>query len=178
MSEQNARAPARRGGKFYLGWGLLIYSFVAYAGVAGVALTNLSNSQKVTVATAIAVSAEVCFAASAALLGRQFLGALRERWRRWRRQAAAPRPISRARHRTGLVLFVASIPLYYLAAAGPFLGLSHRQEMVWVIAVLLLSEALFYASVLVLGPGFWERLKQAFAWPGEPQPAPAAGPGS
>jgi hypothetical protein len=120
------------------------------------------------IATAVIISAEIAFWASAALLGKAFLAAAKARLREFfrRRISPAPRPVSRTRHAVGVGLLFASVLPYYIIAAIPFLELPRRLELRAIIVTLITGEGMFIASLLVLGGEFWGRLQRLFQWPG------------
>lgn len=129
----------------------------------------LSVAAAASIATGVIVSAEIAFWAGAALLGRSFFQALKSRilgWFRPRREGVPSRPISRARHYLGVTMLLGSGLFYYVAAAFAFLDLPRQQMLTAIVATLIAGEAVFIASLLILGSDFWAKLKQLFQWPG------------
>lgn len=59
-------------------------------------------------------SGEMAFLCATALLGKEFLTALKKRINSWFKRPHKPKPIGRNRHRFGIALFSASFLLYYV----------------------------------------------------------------
>jgi hypothetical protein len=157
-----------RGWKFYLGLSLFIYSFATF-GIAALIPFFLSPAAAASLVTCVVISGEIGFWASAALLGRPFVDALKAKLAAvfTRRQALAARPISRPRHVFGLILFSLSFITFYLAMAIPFLSLHKSTELTAIVVVAITGELLFVSSLFVLGGEFWERIKALYRWPGQ-----------
>jgi hypothetical protein len=100
------------------------------------------------------------------ILGQDGFAYLKARFFRW----LAPRypivPIGRTRHRVGVAMFVAPLLLGllgpYFEGWAPILG-SHR------IQIAAGADAIFLASLFVLGEPFWEKLHRLFL---QERPAP------
>jgi hypothetical protein len=156
-----------RGWKFYVGLALFVYSF-GTLGIAALVPFLFPSTVAVTLVTCVVVSGEIGFWASAALLGRPFIDALKARIVAFfaREESLAPRPVSRARHVFGLVLFSLSFVTYYVAMATPFLGLTKSTELAGIVVVAIAGELFFVSSLFVLGGEFWGRIKALYEWPG------------
>ena len=157
--------------KFYLSLTLFGWSALAIAVAALVPMLPLSTAAAAAMVTGIIVSAEIAFWAGAALLGRPFIQACKARILAWFKpeRLESPRPISKGRHYTGVILLLGSGLFYYAAAACAFLDLPRGQMLTAIVAILLAGEAVFIASLFILGSDFWARLKQLFQWPGAMQ---------
>lgn len=158
--------------KYYLGLALFLWSIAAIGVAACAPLLPVSAAAAAAIATAVIISAEIAFWASAALLGKAFLTAAKARLREFLRRSisAAPRPVSRTRHAVGVGLLFASVLPYYIIAAIPFLGLPKHLELRTIILTLIIGEVTFIVSLFVLGGEFWARLQKLFQWPGLPPP--------
>lgn len=170
LPDDRAPEPSRaRGWKFYLGLSLFIYSCATF-GIAALVPFLFSPAVAASLVTCVVISGEVGFWASAALLGRPFVDALKSKLASvfMRRQAVAPRHISRPRHVFGLILFSLSFITYYVAMAIPFLAGSKSTELTAIVVVAITGELLFVSSLFVLGGEFWGRIKALYRWPGQP----------
>jgi hypothetical protein len=161
-------ATQARGWKYYAGLALFVYSF-ATLGIAALVPFLFSATVAATLVTCVVVSGEITFWASAALLGKPFVDALKARLAAIfvRRKSSRPRPISWARHVFGLVLFSMSFVTFYVAMTFPFLGLRKSTELAAIAVVAITGELFFIASLFVLGGEFWGRIKALYRWPGQ-----------
>jgi len=168
QSDAGVSEALERNWKYYLGMTLFVYSFATFGIAAAVPLLGIPAAKAAELAMGVIISGEVAFLASAALLGKPFVKAMKAKvmvvFRR--KGPVEPRPVSRQRHTFGIVLLVASTITYYLALAGVFF-LPREQALDAVAVSLVAGEALFIASLVVLGAEFWARLKRLFEWPGE-----------
>ena len=161
-------ATQARGWKLYVGLALFVYSW-GTLGIAALIPFLFSPTVAGTLVTCVVVSGEIGFWVSAALLGTPFIDALKTKLAALlvRQRSAAPRPISRARHVFGLVLFSLSFVTYYVAMATPFLRLKKSTELAAIVVVAITGELLFVSSLFVLGGEFWGRIKALYRWPGQ-----------
>ncbi|MFQ5935030.1 MAG: transporter suffix domain-containing protein [Acidiferrobacterales bacterium] len=155
--------------KYYLGLTLFIFSWCTFGFAFLVPLLGLSMATAAAVATALIISGEVTFWASVALLGKPLVQAFKAKMIAFLRRRATVelRPVSKRRHYWGLALFFSSFLAFYLVAAVPFLELSRQQTLAVIIVILVTGEAMFFASLFVLGGEFWAKLKNLFQWTGE-----------
>ena len=84
-----------------------------------------------------------------------------------------PKPVSRARHRAGVILFAASFVPYYVVLVDLVFFSPAGAEITFLAWALVSGEALGIVSLFLLGAQFWERLKRLFYWEADPD-APAA----
>jgi hypothetical protein len=161
-----------RNWKYYLGLALFLWSIAAIGVAACAPLLPVSAAAAAAIATAVVISAEIAFWASAALLGKAFLATAKAKIRELftRRVSTAPQPVIRARDALGVGLLFASMLPYYIIAAIPFLGLPKHLELRTIILTLIIGEVTFIVSLFVLGGEFWARLQKLFQWPGLPPP--------
>jgi hypothetical protein len=104
---------------------------------------------------------EVMALAAVAIMGKEgFQEFKRILWRLVKR-AAPPARVSRTRYRIGLAMF--ALPVLF-ACTGLYLlqiwPQSGFQRLPW----LLLGDAVFIASLFVLGGGFWQKIRALFVW--------------
>jgi hypothetical protein len=121
---------------------------------------------------------ELLWFASIPLLGKDGFKAVKKQAFGWLK--LTEKPISLARHRIGVVLLVGSLVLDLLLQilvmvqhfgavtsterAPELMGLSFAAQSNLYIALQLATATGVLIALLVLGGGFWERLKRAFEW--------------
>ena len=121
---------------------------------------------------------EVLWIASIPLLGKAGFKDVKEKTFGWLKLAA--RPMSRIRHCSGVVLLVASLVLdvllqlvvmvqHFGAASAAnqtpeLLGLSFAVQSRLYIGLQVATATGVLVALILLGGGFWERLKRAFEW--------------
>jgi hypothetical protein len=153
--------------KYYLGLSLFIYSCFPYLIALVLPFLGLSAAVATSIAAGIVISGEIAFFASVALLGKPFMEAIKAKARQWlKRPVAPPKPVNRPRHIAGVALFFISLLPYFVAEALLLLGYTSPRHVQWIIGLLLAGDAMFVASLFVLGGDFWERLKKLFEWHG------------
>ncbi len=153
--------------KYYLGMSLFLYSFLPMSIVAILPFLGLTLAQAGAFAVVFLASGEVAFLCAAALLGKEFLTALKKRIKAWFKRSHEPKPISRNRHRFGIALLASSFLPHYVMLIY-LLFFSHKESEINFLAwTLVAGEAAFMAGLFILGGDFWERLRQLFVWPGQ-----------
>ncbi len=156
--------------KFYLGMALFGYSFLPVSVVAVLPFLGLTLGQAGAFAVVFLASGEMAFWCAAALLGKEFLNALKTRMKSWFRRPHEAKPVSLNRHRLGITLLVISFLPYYVMLIY-LLFFSHKESEINFLAWTLVGgEAAFMTALFILGGEFWEKLKQLFVWPGEATP--------
>lgn len=154
--------------KYYLGLSLFIYSVVPILVLAILPFLGMSLSEMGTLAVVFLASGEVAFYASAVLLGKPFLAALKTKFASWfRREAAPPKPVSRARHRLGVWLLAVSFLPYYAVLVYLLFFVPDNATIHFLAWSMVAGEVLGMISLFVLGGQFWERLKRLFQWQDE-----------
>ncbi len=153
--------------KYRVGIGLVAFNALSYLAIALLPVFGVSGGTLATVSGALVIAAESAFLGAVALLGREFFEKIKARVKSWfARPAVPPRPVSRGRHRAGVIILLSSILPYFAAEIGLFLGYPRDHHTAWIVGLLLSSDLLFVAGLFVLGGDFWERLKKLFEWPG------------
>lgn len=163
----------RKNWKYYLGLGLFAYSWLPWLTVGLVPLLPLNAAQAVAFGAVYLGTGEAAFLLALVLLGKPFMAAVKAKvWGWFKREPGLARPVGKVRHYIGVWMFLVSF-LPYFAAEGLLIFGGLRESDSWRLLLLMLSgDAVFVASLLVLGEGFWTRLRKLFAWPGAD---PAAG---
>ncbi len=160
--------------KYYLGLSLFIYSLIPICVVGALPFLGLSLAESGAVAVVFLASGEVAFFASAVLLGKEFLAALKKRVISWfRREAAPPKPVSRTRHRWGVVLLALSFAPYYAVLVDLLFFAPMGGEITFLAWSLVGGEIVGMAALFLLGAPFWEGLKKLFYWSGDQEAGPA-----
>lgn len=153
--------------KYYLGIGLLIYSFLPYVSMAIIPFLGFRAATVGAFMVIFVSSGEIGFLVSVALLGKAFMGALRQRLLRMVRPAHEPRPISFQRHCLGMSLLAVSFLPHYIVLID-LLFFSHRENvLIWLVWLMAGGEVLFMAALFVLGAPFWDRLRDLPRWRSE-----------
>jgi hypothetical protein len=152
--------------KYYLGLSLVIYSLVPIIVVAVLPFTGMSLAQSGAFAVVFLASGEIAFIAAAALLGKEFLAALKKKIMALFKRTHESKPVSRTMHRFGTTLLIVSTLPYY-AVLVYLLFFSHREAEISFLAwTMVAGEAACIAGLFILGGQFWDRLKHLFLWPG------------
>ena len=153
--------------KYYLGLSLIVYSVLPIIIVAIMPFMGMSLAQSGAFAVVFLASGEIAFLCAAALLGKEFVGALKKKIMALFKRTHKPRPVSRNWHRFGITLLAVSTLPYY-AVMIYLLFFSHKEAEINFLAwTLVAGETAFIAGLFILGGQFWERLKHLFQWPGE-----------
>jgi hypothetical protein len=168
-----------RSWRYRLGITLFFGAFpIFFATPVVIPLLGLSAMQSATLIGAILLVVELLWFASIPLLGKAGFKAVKERAFGWLK--LAEKPISLARHRIGVVLLVGSLVLDLLlqillmvqhfgavTATEPTpdqMGLSFAAQSNLYIGLQIMTATGVLIGLILLGGGFWERLKQAFEW--------------
>jgi len=153
--------------KYYLGLSLFIYSFLPFSIVAVLPFMGMTFAQLGIFAVIFLASGEIALLCSAALLGKDFLAAMKKKIMAMFKRTHEPKPISRTMHRFGITLLIASTLPYY-AVLVYLLFFEHREAEINFLAwTMVAGEAACIAGLFILGGQFWDRLKHLFLWPGE-----------
>jgi len=157
--------------RFIVGAVLLVGGFLSPLALPLVRASNLSAEWKALLSTGLVAGIpEIGMLAAAAVLGKQGFQQLKQGiWGLLRRHTAAAN-VSRARYRFGLFLFWAPVMLGFLAPYLIYFFPALAFDALWPVLV---SDLVFGCSLLVLGAGFWEKVRRLFTY----DPAPANGEG-
>lgn len=162
MSEQPGSAPRPEGARFSIGVGLFVLGLACPVFVPLVAASGLPTAWKTTLSGLLVLGLpELLWVAAAAVLGREGFEFLKARLlRALRRQVLAER-VSRARYQLGLVLFALPLLVGWLA---PYALERLDGYESYRLAVNLTGDALLLSSLVVLGGGFWDKLRAIFIY--------------
>jgi hypothetical protein len=156
--------------KYYLGISLFVYSFIPICTAELVFFLPLSKTVAASVVMVYLGSGELSFLGAIALLGKPFIEAIKTKMKAFflpSQISGPPRPIGRTRHYVGVSLFFISFLPYPGTEVALLLSDPARINLTALLAVMFLGDAVFIASLFILGSEFWERLKRLFAWPGQ-----------
>lgn len=158
----------RHNWKYYLGVILFCYSIIPYVIALLLLFFHIPLESFIAAAGLFIISAEISFAISAALLGKQFIELLRSKLKNvfLRPKKVVPfRYISKTRHYTGIILLLISFLPYFMAeicllSGYPKTDAGHLN----LFFVMLSGDAMFIIGLFALGGEFWDRLKNLFEW--------------
>jgi hypothetical protein len=183
MQEQNSQQanPERpnTGWRYRLGMFLFFGAFpVFFATPVIVPMLNLSAAESAALIGGILLAVEVFWFISIPLLGKEGFNKVKQRTFAWFKPSQ--KPVSRSQHRFAMVVLFASIVLDLLLnlitvasdllndsgdlAASQFLGLSISNQVAIYVGVQIFTTLGVIFSLMLLGSGFWGRLKTAFEW--------------
>jgi len=180
-SDRVATPPTQtaRSWRYRLGMILFFGAFpIFFATPVVIPLLGLSAMESATLIGGILLVVELLWFASIPLLGKAGFKAVKERAFGWLK--LTERPLSLARHRIGVLLLVGSLVLdlllqilvmvqHFGAATAAnqtpeLLGLSFAVQSRLYIGLQLATATGVLVALILLGGGFWERLKRAFEW--------------
>ena len=158
--KDKATEPQKPAWNVKFGIGLFMFSIILpLAGIPIVAAIELSTTAAASTVALLLGLAEVCGLAAIAVMGKNGYAYLKGHLARFVKSCAPPQDVSKARYSAGLIMFC--IPLIvgwvapYLFALFPNLAPS---DFTWA----LVGDALFLASLFVLGGNFWDKLHSLF----------------
>ncbi|WP_027186343.1 transporter suffix domain-containing protein [Desulfovibrio inopinatus] len=161
----------KRGWKYYTGIGLLAYSCLPFLLVTILPFLGLSLAESGAFVLTILATGEVAFIGAAALLGKEFIAAIKTKILKIFRRPPLPesesQPISRTRHRAGITLFLLSFLPHYAIIIDLFFFPHTPAELSVLAWLLLVGEAFGIVGLTLLGRSFWDRLNALFQWPGD-----------
>ena len=138
---------------------------------------GLAKGRMVGVIAVILGAGEVISLSSIVFLGKQGFKELKSRLFAMLKRPVRGEKISERRHRTGCTLLAGHVVVGFaalvlpiashvgVAAEGTFptvMGLGRDEQLEWFIALLIVSELLFYAGVYALGADWWGRFRALF----------------
>jgi len=161
---QRAEPPAV-GWRFRVGLTIFIAGFAAPLAIPLVTSSDLATGWKTAIAGALAVGVpEVMMVVAAAVMGKEGFAELKRRFGRFLKKHGPPERVNLGRYRIGLVMFTLPLLLGWL---GPYvrhhLPGFESHAMLWHVG----GDLVFFASLIVLGGEFWDKLRALFvhgAW--------------
>lgn len=160
MNQSNKTAQ-KRGPRFYIGIFLLFCSAFAPLGAGLLAYTPWSQEVKLTLSGLFLVVIPEVFTFSAiAVLGKAGFAEIKAIIWGYLKRYAPPKEVGPWRYTLGLVMFVVPIIYGWAVVYMPvesFAGWhAHQKTIAWVL------DCLLIASLLVLGAGFWDKIRALF----------------
>jgi|AntAceMinimDraft_15_1070371.scaffolds.fasta_scaffold09880_4 hypothetical protein len=155
--------------KFYLGIALFTYSWIPYIFVFLIMpFLSFTTTEALSISSVILVTAEVAFAISIALLGKDFINMLKAKFKsKFSKKGGKEsfKPISKLRYRIGIILFIftlaipsilTEVVLYYDYL--DYIGLNN------LLYIYLSFDVIFISSLFILGGEFIDKLRGLFTY--------------
>ncbi len=147
-------------GRLLVGAGVLIFGWLCPLFVPLVLGSDLGNEWKATLSGLLLLGIPELFTlAAVAILGKPGYEYLKGMLYGWIRKHAPPDTVSLARYRIGLVMFL--IPLLFaelsIYVPGLFPGFASHP-----MAFAITGDVMLFASLLVLGGDFWDKIRSLF----------------
>lgn len=146
-----------------LGIALLVVGLVMPLGTVLVAQTDWTTSTKSLVSGALVFSFEVMALMAAAVMGKEnfdrIMAPVMQVLNRWVGHLKLARGIGPVRHGVGVTLFFASFLPAYVMSYVPALLHAATSHRLW---LNLVGDAVFLASLVLLGGDFWDKLSGLF----------------
>ena len=157
--------------KYYTGLILFVYSFIPYVVSGLIFFFKISVGEIIGILGVFLGSAELAFAISVVLLGKPFIQLLKAKFSSifLRKKAVQPsKPIGKIRHCIGIaILLLSFLPWFVIEIAFFFDYPKTETDHMTALAIMLLADAMFVASLFTLGGDFWNRFKHLFQYPGQ-----------
>ncbi|MBE0649154.1 MAG: transporter suffix domain-containing protein [Bacteroidales bacterium] len=155
--------------KFYLGIVLFTYSWIPYIFVFLIEpFLSFSTTVALSLSSALLISAEVAFAISVVLLGKEFIKLIKTKLRtKFFREKGDPgyKPISRLRYRIGIIIFLISMAVpTLLMEVLLYFDFVHLIGDTNSLYILLAFDVLFISSIFILGGEFLDKLRGLFTY--------------
>jgi hypothetical protein len=147
-------------GRLLVGGGVLIFGWLCPLFVPLVLGSDLSSEWKTTLSGLLLLGIPELFTlAAVAILGKSGFQYLKGILYGWFRRLAPPDTVSLARYRIGLVMFLLPLLFAELSIYAPnlFPGFAAHP-----MAFAVTGDAMFFASLLVLGGDFWDKIRALF----------------
>jgi len=166
--KQPAVAPVGKT-RFVIGGMLLIGGFLSPLLIPFVTASDLSDQWKTILSTGLVAGLpEVGMLLAVAVLGKQGFAQLKEMIFSRFRDITEPSAVGPIRHRIGLFMFIAPLLLGWLQ---PYLAHFFPVFSEMKVLSVILIDLMFAASFVVLGAGFWEKIRNLFVHDDRPSSA-------
>jgi hypothetical protein len=142
-----------------LGFALLVLGLVMPAGTLFIVGTDWHAGVKAVISGTLLFGPEIMTVAAVALMGKENFDRIVGRVKGRLKALKPTGNVSRPRHAIGLVLFVGSVLLAWIASYVPSLM---PEEYALRVAANLGLDMIFVASLFVLGGDFWDKLRALF----------------
>ena len=155
--------------KFYLGIVLFTYSWIPYIFVFLIEpFLDFSTTEALSLSSVLLISAEVAFAISVVLLGKEFINIIKTKLKkRFFKDAGDPgfKPISKLRYRIGIWLFLISLAIpSFLMEVLLYFDYVHVIGYTNCLYILLAFDAIFISSIFILSGEFLDKLRALFTY--------------
>jgi len=161
----------KKGWKFYLGIVLFTYSWLPYIFVFTIMpFLGFSTVEALSLSSGLLISAEVAFAISIALLGKEFMHLIKSKIKRLfftKSGEYKSKPIGKTRYRLGMIIFLISLIVPTLLLEVIFYY--NWEEAIGYqnfIYILVAFDVLFICSLFLLGFEFIDKVRKLFTYQG------------
>ena len=168
------------GWRLRLGLIILVVGFLSPLAIPLVTATELSSKWKALISGALAVGLpEALSIIAIAIMGKSGFNFLKERFFGLIKKYGPPDRVSQARYRIGLVMFLFPVIFGWLGPYGAHRIPGYEAHR---LAVSVIGDVMFVASLFVLGGDFWDKVRALFvhqarvALPDGPEKASGHGP--
>ncbi len=150
----------RVGWRFRLGLTILIVGWLSPLLIPVVTRTSLATEWKTIISGLLAVGIPEVFSIVAiAIMGKEGFDLIKNRIFNFFKKHGPPDRVSPARYHIGLVMFLIPVLFGWLAPYGAHLIPGYETHR---FVVSLIGDAMFVASLFVLGGDFWDKVKALF----------------
>ena len=148
--------------RLIIGGILFVGGFLSPLLIPLVTQSDLPGNWKVFLSTGLVAGLpEIGMVLAAAVLGKQGFALFKEKLFSLLRRHTAPAAVSAKRYRIGLFMFLAPLAFGWLSPYVTYFFPALASES---LASYLLPDLLFASSFLVLGAGFWEKVRSLFTY--------------
>ncbi len=157
--------------KFYLGISLFTYSWLPYIFVFTIMpFLGLSTVEALSLSSALLISAEVAFAISIALLGKEFMQMVKGKIKRiffTKSGEYKSKPVGKIRFRIGIIILLVSLIVPTLLLEVVFYyNWEEAIGLQYFLYILVAFDVLFVCSLFILGFEFIDKARKLFTYPG------------
>ena len=165
-ADQNS-APPPPGWRFRIGIFFFVFGWVCPLFIPLVTASNLSTAWKTTISGLLLVGAPELFGFAAIFfLGKSGFNYIKFKIMTFLKRYGAPREVSRARYRFGLVILILLTIFGSFIYYAPDLIPGYTENR---LAMNLIAELLFVASFFILGGDFWDKFRALFIYEAKAQ---------
>jgi sterol desaturase/sphingolipid hydroxylase (fatty acid hydroxylase superfamily) len=145
--------------RLYLGIALLTIGLIMPFGVVFVAKADLPTTLKAAITGILLFGFEIMAVPAVAVMGKENFDRIMSRAKGWMGSLKPAGNIGKVRHCVGIAMFLLPIiPTYIMGYAPQWLP----DNSPWRLWVSIASDAVFLASLFVLGGDFWDKLRSLF----------------
>jgi len=145
--------------RFYLGIILLVIGLIMPFGMVFVAKADLPIAVKTAISGILFFGFEIMAVPAVAVMGKENFDRIMSRVKGWMGSLKPAGNIGKVQHCIGITMFLLPIiPTYIMSYAPHWLP----DNSPWRLWVSIVSDAVFLASLFVLGGDFWDKLRSLF----------------